>query len=266
MGSISSLASYWSQSLWHLCPYTSYRQDKFGVEGFFFGVGRGVSCMDTEVATSGSISPTARKLTLNHPHRLPGAFPIPGLWHVQKMPPPAAFSNLVLFPLLSLNLISSSTSPFPVSYPTYCSPSIQLQWQFYFTFWVRLKHFPLGLPCYLLSSGLTILYILANTSTSLNILWLLSIHFGYVSSCPLGFLVLFVLNCYLGLLFLSWRPYLLSSLSLSLSPFFLFMDHFHLLVSSVCTLLDASECAFPHIDNKHFTHTLRQSFLIFLFI
>ena len=189
MGSISSLASYWSQSLWHLCPYTSYRQDKFGVEGFFFGVGRGVSCMDTEVATSGSISPTARKLTLNHPHRLPGAFPIPGLWHVQKMPPPAAFSNLVLFPLLSLNLISSSTSPFPVSYPTYCSPSIQLQWQFYFTFWVRLKHFPLGLPCYLLSSGLTILYILANTSTSLNILWLLSIHFGYVSSWSLGPLV-----------------------------------------------------------------------------
>lgn len=115
-------------SLLYLCPCTSCRQDIFWMEGF---VGELVSlfllwefCLATGGGeTLGSISPLLW-VSASYPHRLLGAFPIPGLWNILEMPqsptltphitPKAAdFHSFSWTSILSLPTHNPEPTPFP---------------------------------------------------------------------------------------------------------------------------------------------------------
>ena len=73
-----------------------------------------------EVATSDFMPPAASHSS-SHPHRLPGASPIPGLWHILEMPPSCLLPISILFPLISLHVCDPQTPfPFPSPLPHSC--------------------------------------------------------------------------------------------------------------------------------------------------
>jgi hypothetical protein len=106
------------QTLIHLYPSTSCRQDKFWKEDFVVGLGflppsTGSPTWLQEVATSGSIFLPAKSLSQGHLHRFPGASPVPGLWLVPDMPPTSRFP----FSLPGLSCPPHTWSPSQFSSP-----------------------------------------------------------------------------------------------------------------------------------------------------
>ena len=95
------------------------------------------------------------------------------LAHLRDAPTPSSIAN---FHFLSWSFFPGSVhtlwpiTPLPIPSPTQFPLSLHLRQLFYFPFWVRFKHPPLCLPCYLASLGLWIVVWVSCT------LWLISTY------------------------------------------------------------------------------------------
>lgn len=113
--------------LFHLCPYTSYRQAKFWVKslqvGCFLYYYTGSLAGLQEVACSASQSPTIRGIRQSHSHRLFGYSSRPMFVAILNMTPPHPCSPpfSILSPLFSLHRIPLLCSS-PLSSPTSSLP------------------------------------------------------------------------------------------------------------------------------------------------
>ena len=119
-----------SLSLWSIfVPALLVSRTNFGQKGLWVGwypySSTGSPAGLQEVATSDFMPPAASHSS-SHPHRLPGASPIPGLWHILEIPShtlisihsPGPLSLLLILHILFISIFPPPTSSFP-GIPTY---------------------------------------------------------------------------------------------------------------------------------------------------
>lgn len=75
------------------------------------------SCLATEGGHFSLHIPTARSLSYSYSHRLPGASPIPGLWHILKLLPPQLNRSPISISLPSLHTHDHTLLPHSLSPP-----------------------------------------------------------------------------------------------------------------------------------------------------